>query len=296
MPDGARTRVPLRGLLLLATLTLLWGANWPAMKVALREIPPLTFRTFCLVTGALGLLALARARGYRLAIPRREWRPLGLAALFNITAWHLLSAYGLTLIQAGRAAIIAYTMPLWTVLLGRLLLGEALTRARLLALGLGLSGMAVLVAPDIGAVWDAPVGALLVLGAALSWAAGTIVMKSFRWTTPTVLLTGWQVALGALPIVVATLLLDRPPSLEALSPESLAGTLYAAVVGILICHYLWFSIVEILPAAIAALATLGIPIVGVWSSALLLGEPVGAGELLALALVLPAVALVLFGR
>ena len=115
---------PLGGILLLSALTVLWGSNWPAIKLAVREIDPWTFRTICLLVGGGGLLALVRAGGTSLGSRARERGPLVLVALFNITAWHLCSAYGLTRIPAGRGAIIAYTMPLWTVIFGRLLLGE----------------------------------------------------------------------------------------------------------------------------------------------------------------------------
>ena len=145
-----------RGVILLGALTILWGSNWPAMKLALRELDPWTFRTVCLLVGGGGLLALVRAGGHSLRVPRAERWPLALIALFNITGWHICSAYGLTLVHAGRAAIIAYTMPLWTVIFGRLLIGERITRSRLAALGLGLAGMAVLVTPDLGAIWAAP--------------------------------------------------------------------------------------------------------------------------------------------
>ena len=120
----------------------------------------------------------------------RERGPLVLAALFNITAWHLCSAYGLTRIQAGRGAIIAYTMPLWTVIFGRLLIGERIGQRRLAALALGLAGMAVLMAPDARALWAAPSGTLLMLTAAVAWAIGTVLTKATRWTMPTAALTG----------------------------------------------------------------------------------------------------------
>ena len=116
---------PLGGLVLLGALTVLWGSNWPAMKLALRELDPWTFRTICLLVGGGGLLALVRVGGQSLRVPRPERGPLAVVAFFNITAWHLCSAYGLTLVQAGRAVIIAYTMPLWTVIFARAAGGRA---------------------------------------------------------------------------------------------------------------------------------------------------------------------------
>jgi drug/metabolite transporter (DMT)-like permease len=230
-------------------------------------------------------------------VPRAERRPLALVAFFNITGWHLCSAYGLTLVQAGRAAIVAYTMPLWTVVFGRVLVGERITRTRLVALGLGLGGMAVLVAPEAGALWAAPGGTLLILGAAVSWAIGTVLIKARRWTIPTAVLTGWQVVLGAGPITLGAALRlaggfdgAAPPSV-APSSAAVLGTAYATLVGVTFCHWAWFRIVAILPAAVAAIGTLGIPIVGLFASALVLGEPVGPAELLALGLVVGGLAI-----
>jgi drug/metabolite transporter (DMT)-like permease len=206
------------GILILAALTVLWGSNWPAMKLAVRELDPWTFRTICLLVGGGGLLALVRVGGLSLRVPRAERGPLALVTLFNITGWHLCSAYALTLVQAGRGAIIAYTMPLWTVLFGRLLLGERLTHSRLLALGLGSAGMAVLVVPEAAALWAAPAGALLMLGAAASWGIGTVLTKTVRWTIPTAVLTGWQVVLGGVPIALGAMLrLARPGDAGSLS-------------------------------------------------------------------------------
>jgi drug/metabolite transporter (DMT)-like permease len=290
------------GLLLLAALTVLWGSNWPAMKLAVRELDPWTFRTICLLVGGTGLLALVRAGGHSLAIPRRERGPLALAALFNITVWHLCSAYGLTRIQAGRGAIIAYTMPLWTVILGRVLVGDRIGPGRLAALLLGLGGMAALMAPDVHALWAAPAGTLLMLAAAVGWGLGTVLTKARRWTMPTAALTGWQVVLGGVPIALGAALRaavqDGAPLLSQIAGASsgaILGTAYATFVGVIFCHWAWFRIVAILPAAGAAIGTLGIPIVGVFASALVLGEPVGPAELLALALVVGGLAILVRG-
>jgi drug/metabolite transporter (DMT)-like permease len=235
-------------------------------------------------------------------VPRAERFTLCLVAFFNITGWHLCSAYGLTLVQAGRAVIIAYTMPLWTVVFGHLLVGERITRARLVALGLGLGGMAALVAPEARALWAAPAGVLLILGGAVSWAIGTVLTKANRWTIPTAALTGWQLVLGAVPIALGAAVRhagwgDASPlsRLGSLSSGALLGTAYATLVGVIFCHWAWFRLVAILPAAVAAIGTLGIPIVGLFTSALVLGEPVGSAEVVALILVVAGLGILVRG-
>jgi drug/metabolite transporter (DMT)-like permease len=161
--------------------------------------------------------------------------------------------------------------------------------------------MAVLVTPDLGAIGAAPAGALLMLGAAVSWAIGTVLTKARRWTAPTAVLTGWQLVLGAGPIVLGAAIrwwgaggvsIGRP---DALSAAALLGTAYATFVGVIFCHWAWFRIVAVLPAAVAAIGTLGVPIVGLLTSALVLGEPIGAIELVALVLVVGALGILVAG-
>ena len=286
----------LRGIVLLAVLSLFWGLGWPAMKVVLAEIRPWTFRTVCLLGAGAGLLALARAAGTRLRIPRSDLIPLLVTSLVNITGWHLLSAHGIAAMQAGRAAIVAYTMPLWAVLLSRLLLGERLGWLRLLALATGTAGMAVLLGPDLQRLGAAPAGVAFMLGAAFCWAAGTVLVKFFRWHTPPAAIVGWQMLLGGLPVAAGALLLENPLGLADISLKAGATLLYLVLGPMIFCHWAFFVVVRMFPANVAAISTLSIPIIGVFSSALLLGEPVTTAELLALLLVVAALGLTSAGR
>jgi drug/metabolite transporter (DMT)-like permease len=156
--------------------------------------------------------------------------------------------------------------------------------------------MAALVAPDARALWEAPAGSLLMLGAALSWSIGTVLTKARRWAMPTALLTGWQLVLGAVPIVLGAAIRlavagDGGPATMTPSAAALLGTAYATGVGVIFCHWAWFRLMAILPATVAAIGTVGIPIVGLFASALVLGEPVGRAELLALVLVVSGLAI-----
>ncbi|HYH36692.1 MAG TPA: DMT family transporter [Azospirillum sp.] len=157
-PTGlAQDRPSREGIALLASLTLFWGVNWPAMKLAVNDIDPWTFRTLCLVAGGAGLLLIARLSGSRrIAIPRADLMPLLLASLLNVTGWHLGTAFGLTFMGAGRASIIAFTMPVWASLFGVVLLGERLTRARVAGLALGVAGLGFLLVPEVGKIGASP--------------------------------------------------------------------------------------------------------------------------------------------
>jgi drug/metabolite transporter (DMT)-like permease len=280
---------------LLALLSLFWGLAWPAMKIVLGEIRPWTFRAICLAAGGAGLLALARAGGAALRVPARDLKPLVITSLINITGWHILSAYGISMLHAGRAAIIAYTMPLWAILLSRLLLKEQITSGRLWALCVGSTGLALLLAPDLQAVGAAPIGALMMVGAAVCWGAGTVLVKFFKWHMPGTLVMGWQLLIGGVPIVLGAILIDPVTAIAAVSWKAIAALIFVVALPTIFCHWAFFMVVQIFPANVAALSTLGIPVIGVFSSALILEEPVTATEMVALFMVVLSLGLTSLG-
>jgi drug/metabolite transporter (DMT)-like permease len=293
VPPAAASRQATRSaFVLLAGITVVWGLNWPVMKVALGAIPVLPFRGLCLAISGPTLLAIAAAQGSGIAVPRREILPLLLAALFNIALWHLFTGYGVLELPAGRASIIAYTMPAWATVLGPLFLGERLRAPRLAGLMLGMAGIAALVLPDLATIRAAPLGTASMVLAALSWAVGSVLMKRRRWSVSTAALTGWQTCLGGLPILIAAIIIGPFPGLEHADATAFVALAYV-VVAALFGQWAWFVVLARLPVAVASIGTLTIPVVGVLSSALLLGERIGPAEVVALVLVVSAIALVL---
>ncbi len=285
--------LPQSGLVLLVFLSLFWGTNWPMMKIGLMEIPVWTFRTLCLFLGGFGVLCMAMANGSILTIPRSEVWPLILVSLLNVTGWHLCSAYGLIYMDAGRAVIIGYTMPIWASILSIFILGERLTLARLIGLLLGIAGLLILIGPDIRALGSAPLGAIFMLGAAVTWAGGTVLLKYFRWTMPITVLTGWQLILGGIPVIIGAFVLEPMTVLLHVSWRAALATGYVILIGNILCFWAWIKVVHLFPASVASIGTLAIPVIGVLSSAVVLGEPVGFGEIAALILVIMALSVVL---
>jgi drug/metabolite transporter (DMT)-like permease len=161
----AARRVPASGLFLVAVLTLVWGCNWPVLKLGVTELAPLTFRGATLPFAALGLLLAARLSGDSIRIPREHWGKVLALALFNIAAWNGLILFGVQQMPAGRSAILAYTMPVWTVLFGMALLHEPLSRRKIIGLVLGMLGMAVLLGEDVRHITRSPMGTLFILAA-----------------------------------------------------------------------------------------------------------------------------------
>jgi len=290
-PHGNISRV--QGLVLLVAITVIWGVNWSAVKLAVDELPVLTFSTLRLVIGGFGMLIVCRLGGLSLRVPRRELGPLLVLAFFNVTLWHVCAAFGVSYLASGRAAILAFTMPLWAALLAVPVLGERLGWNILFGLVIGLAAVGVLVAPDWRTIAASPLGILLMLVAAFSWAAGTVYYKRVRWTMSTAVLTGWQILIGGIPVALAALWFDGGFEPGRVSLVGWLSTLFAASLPTLFCQWAWFKIVDIFPAGVAAISTLAIPVIGVITGTLALGEALGPEVLGSLVLVIASLCLVL---
>jgi drug/metabolite transporter (DMT)-like permease len=276
----------------LAMLWLVWGTSWPAMRTVFLEMPVWQFRAITCFAGGAALLAIAKfTGGARLA--RGDWLPLALASAFNMTVWHVTSGYGLTMIGAGHAAVVCYTLPVWTALLSTVFLKEKLTPRVLAGLVLGMGGVGVLASHDFRALGSDPLGLAFVLGAAVSWAIGTILIKRRAWSAGMNALAGWQLLMAAVPIGIIALATERF-TLHRASDAAIFSGVYILVFGVILGYALWFKIVSLFPATIASIGSLVTPVLGMASSAAFLNEPIGWRELVALALVLSAVALVVF--
>jgi drug/metabolite transporter (DMT)-like permease len=280
-------------ILQIAAVTLFWGLNWPVMKYALTELTPFFFRALVVMGAGLTLIGVGYLSGQKVAMPRRMLPSLALVSLFAITGWHMLTAYGLLFVGGGRAAIVAYTMPIWAAILSAIFLRERLTGRRLASLLLGSAAMGLLLLSDLGRLGESPLGTLLILLAALSWAAGIVGTKRFDWGVGAVPLAGWQLLVGGVPILLLWPIVEGAPDLSGVPAMAWIAVAYATFVGTVFAFATHVRLIRLLPATIAAIAMLAIPIVGVVSSALLLDEVIGTREIVALVLVLAAMSLVL---
>ena len=287
-----RPGFPASILWVLVALTLGWGFNWPMIKLALTEMPALSFRSVCLAGGAAGLFAIAARAGLRLRPPRGQWGRLLLITLFNITIWNVSVVYGISYMSSGRAAILAYTMPLWSVPLSAWLLRERITARRVLGVGLGMAAMLLLLSNELQAVRAAPRGTLLMMSAALSWAIGTVLMKRYPVDLPVASLTAWQLLLGGIPIYAGALAFEMQ-RLQPLTLWPAVALIYNVLIAFVFCHWAWFKIVTSVPVGVSSLSTLMIPVVGVFSGMLVLSERPHWQDFAALGLVLPALATVI---
>jgi len=277
--------LPAAGLALLAGLTLVWGLNWPAMKIVLGEFPVWWFRSISVATCGVCLLALTALSGGRVLPNRSEWPALLFCAIFAVVGWHIGTAYGISLMPAGRASIIGYTMPLWAALFGTLLIGERMTWPKLIGQVCGLAGLAILMGPDLLALERTPLGALFMLFAAMCWGLGTVLFKRTAWSTPVSATLGWQLVVGSVPITLGAILIQAPPDPLALKMETWIALAYVIFLPMTFGQWAFYKIVRLLPASVAAMSTLAVPVIGVYSSTLMLGEVVALNDVIALVLI-----------
>jgi len=279
----------------IAVVTLMWGCNWPVLKMGVPEIAPLTFRALTLPLCALGLLAIAWAAGDSIRLPRPMWGKVAVLALFNCTGWNGLLLFGLQQLPAGRAVILAFTMPVWSVLFSLLLLHEPLSRRKVVGLFLGMLGMGLLLADDARHLGRAPVAALLILGASISWALGIVLVRKWKLPLSQTVVSGWMILMGWVPIAVLAPFFG-PVALHDVSGGAWFALLYNVFLAGTLAHWAFYRLARALPVAVSSMSSLPVPIVGVLSGMLLLGERPGLSEWVALLLVVAAMFAVLWTR
>jgi drug/metabolite transporter (DMT)-like permease len=266
----------------------LWGTNWPVMKFLFSELPPFSARTMSCSIGLTLMLGVALARGEKLMPPKGQWRRLLTSATLNFGAWMALTAVGLAWLPASETAILAYTLPVWTVLLARPLLGERLNAARGLGLALGLSGVSLLVLSEPPAVaWAKLPGVAATILAAMLFALGSVLAKRAPLNMPPFAAVVWQTGLGAVPLLIG-MLIERP-DLHTLDVRGGLALVSSGALANGLGYITWFAALQRLPASLTSIGSLLVPTVGVLASAAALGEPLGWREAGALALTMSGV-------
>lgn len=282
--------------LMLVAIGFAWGLTWPAMRIALDEVPPVSMRVVTLGLGA-GVLFLVGL------VQRRAFAPSGLkhvahlfvAGILNVLSFSLLSVIAMMYAGTGRVAMLAYTMPIWAALFAWLVLGERLTRAGVAALGLCIAGMAILIWPL--AQQSTLIGLLIAVSIAVSWAAGTVYVKWARLTGDPVVNAAWQVFVAW--VIVTLLLPVFEGSLHVTQAHGLAifCLIWSGLIGSGLAYFLWFGVVRRVSALTASLGVLSAPVIGVVSTSLFLGEIPTVADIIGYVLIFTAsVCVLLPGR
>jgi drug/metabolite transporter (DMT)-like permease len=287
------TQVTRRQLWGMLTLTLLWGMNWPMMKLALEGMTPLFFRASTMAAGSCWLLVYVGRRGERLRPQGREWLSIVLLGLPNVLGWHTLSIFGVQALASGRAAIVGFTMPIFTVLIGALFFGERITpRVRLAVISAALA-IGLLLWHELQRLSGRPTGVVWMLSAAFCWGLGIVLFRRARMTLSATVTTVWMLLLSSLVLWALALTLEPLPQPAHFSTRLWLGLAYAAFINYGVAQLIWFGLARDLPPATSAMSVMAIPLVGTLSATFIVGEMPHWQDWLAMVFVMLAIASVL---
>lgn len=281
-----------RDLWLLALLTLTWGVNWPVMKFGILELPPMAVRAASMIGGLALIAAIARMSGVSLRVPRGEWRELVALALTNLVLWQVLAIYGLKLLPSGRAAILAYTMPLWAALIGIVLFRENPGRRLWIGVGAAGAGVLLLVGGEAGTMTGRPLGTGLMLTAAFVWGFGAHLTRRRRMTAHILAINYWSLVMGIAVCGTISLVFERAHWTRVPDALEWAAIAFNAFVVFGFAQVAWLRLATILTPVASGLSVMTIPVVGVFSGMVVLGEHPSWRDWVALVAILAAMATV----
>jgi drug/metabolite transporter (DMT)-like permease len=293
---GSRLKTPhitRAQLIALVGLTLMWGINWPMMKIAVLELPPLYVRGITMGLAAVWLMLYFRTRGLRLwpATPR-EWRDIVLLGIPNIFLWHTLSILGVLALPSGRASILGFMFPVWTVALGVLFMGQQLNKRIVIALIAALLGIGLLISHELTALQGKPMGIVWMELGAISWAIGTLWMRRISFTMPVQSLTVWMMLLSSPVILLLASATETWPTWD-ISPMAWGSLVYAVFVNYGFAQIIWFGMARDLPPATSAMSIMAVPVTGTLFATFMVGEWPHWQDYVAMVCVVTAIAAVL---
>lgn len=252
-------------------LTLIWGVSWPIMKLGVTDYPPLAFRMLCMWLGlpALGLVLFVLKVPFR--IPRAHWRELFWLALTNMFIWHALSIMAVKSLTSGRAAILGYSMPIFSAVLGALIFGNKLVPRAWAGVAAAALGVLLLLWHEFTHLAGRPLGVVYALIAALTWALGTHLLRRTTLTVPTLTISFWMTAMTSVMMTAVSVLFEQP-QWKAPSAATWSAIGFNAVLVFGFAHAVWFYLARNLPPVASTLSVMFVPILGVLTGAWWLGE------------------------
>jgi len=195
--------------ILIILVTLTWGLNWPMMKMGVTGYPPLTFRAICLLMGVpvLGLALMLMKVPFFVA--RKDYPELFWLAVTNMFVWHVLIILAISVLSSGRAAILGYTMPVFSALLGVAFFGAQMRAMQWLGVGAAAVGVSLLLFNELTNFAGQPLGVLMALVAAAVWALGTQKLRNTRIVASTLTLSFWMTLMAAVALSVMSVVFER---------------------------------------------------------------------------------------
>lgn len=286
-------KISQRQLLALAFLTIVWGVNWPVMKLGVTGFPSLTFRAISLWLGLPVLAAVLWAAKVPFRIRRENWRELFWLALMNMFIWQALIIVAIQSLSSGRAAILGYTMPIFAALIGARVYGERLLPRAWLGVAAAGLGVVLLLWHEFTMLSGSPLGVAEMLFAAATWAVGTHMLRRTRIAAPTLAISFWMTLMTAMVLTALAWMFERGQWHDP-DRTTWAAIGFNAVFVFGLAQSLWFYLARGLPPVASSISVMFIPIVGVFSGAWWLGEQLRWQDWTAVLLVVIAIGAVLW--
>lgn len=267
-------------------VVVLWGVNFIFIDFGLRDWPPLL-----LVAARFTFVVIPAI--FFVKFPRGDFRRVLLIGVFMSAGQFGLLYTSMSLgLPAGLTSIVIQIQAAFTVLVAALALREIPNRRQIIGILIGLSGLGVI---GLSLQASVPIAAFLVaLGASLSWAVGNVIARGVKEGTNGVQMTVWSALVVPVPLFVLSLLVDGPAEVaHALAHPTwgvVASVVYTAGCASLIGYVIWNSLLARFPASQVAPFSLLVPLVGVLSAWLVLGDRPTVPELIGGALLLLGVA------
>ena len=292
-PMSALPSLTRRQLWTLIALTLVWGVNWPIMKLGVTGFAPLTFRSLSMWMG-MPVLALALVlMKIPFRIPRTHWRELLILAFFNMFIWHVLVILALPMVSSGRAAILGYTMPIFSAICGVLWFNAPLRARQWLGVAAAAVGVLLLLWNELNHLSGQPLGVLMVLVAAATWAYGTQRLRHTPMEVPTLTIAFWMTSMTTVLLTVLAWVFEQD-RWQMPSPSTQWAILYNALGVFAFAQAAWLTLARGLPPVASTLSVMFIPVLGVFTGAWWLDEVLHWQDWTAVVLMVVAIASVLW--
>jgi drug/metabolite transporter (DMT)-like permease len=292
MSDAKQPKITGVDLFLIFTVTMIWGSTYPVMKFAVMHYPAGIFRALTFLVGACCVGLYATLRGESLFVPSSERSKVAQLSFVNMGMWHVGIIYGIRLLNSGRAAIMGYTMPVWALLTSVLIYKAPLSARALLGVICSLGATALLGADEFTNFAGQPLGIVLTVGAAFFWGLGTTLLKHAKLSVSSTALTFWTLTYGFLFFTVIAIFFERdlwrwPNTLEWCAVAYSGGLSFG------VGYMAWFLVARKLTPVTSGLSVMLVPVIGLLSGAVFLGEQIAVTDIAALVLILLAMLLVL---
>src|ERR1700722_17254360 len=285
----AAPRIPLAAFVYLGIIVLTWASNWPLMKLALGQAPPLKF-VLLRLAGSLVLIAPALLAARQPLLPYRGERlSLFWVGELQVAGFLICSIIGFSILPAGRAIVLGYTMPLWAIPIGLFIWPEAHSRTQLIGAAIGFAGLVLFMNPSLVDWRDPRIlgGNAMLLLAAIFWAMGSCLYRQRRYESPFWVQTFWQLAVSLPPVAAIVVATASGP--VHWSPMLLAIVVYNCIVTTALGYFFWGKVLSMMPAAMAGQVLTLTPIGGFVLSLLIFGGTLSVDVLVSIVLIVAGI-------